>query len=98
MAYSATASIFTCALQCRAALCQFSNTPVPKFQSIRARAAAIVMLDHSCQVQRAPMHEHRGDYYDTPEVAVHALLKHVTLPRIIWEPACGTGTIVRVLR
>src|SRR5262245_9288290 len=56
------------------------------------------MLDHSCQVQRAPMHEHRGDCYDTPEVAVRALLKHIWLPRTIWEPACGTGNIVRELR
>jgi len=56
------------------------------------------VLDHSCQVQRAPLDEHRGDCYDTPEVAVRALLKHVKLPRIIWEPACGTGNIVKALR
>jgi len=56
------------------------------------------MLDHSCQVQRAPRHEHRGDCYDTPEVAVRALLKYIELPSIIWEPACGKGNIVRVLR
>jgi len=56
------------------------------------------VLDHSCQVQRTPIYEHRGDCYDTPEVAVRALLKHVKLPRMIWEPACGTGNIVRLLR
>jgi hypothetical protein len=56
------------------------------------------MLDHSCQVQRAPLREHAGDCYDTPEVAVHALLKAEPLPGVIWEPACGTGNIVRVLR
>jgi|SRR5262252_370049 len=56
------------------------------------------MLDHSCQVNRAPLKERRGDCYDTPAVAVHALLKVETLPRIIWEPACGIGNIVEVLR
>lgn len=56
------------------------------------------MLDHSCQVQRALLSEHRGDCYDTPPVAVHALLKVERLPHRIWEPACGTGNIVEVLR
>lgn len=56
------------------------------------------MLDHSCQVQRAPLHEHRGDFYDTPPLAVHELLKVERLPHRIWEPACGTGNIVKVLR
>ena len=56
------------------------------------------MLDHSCQVQRAPLAERRGDCYDTPPVAVTALLKVERLPHRIWEPACGTGNIVRVLR
>lgn len=55
------------------------------------------MLD-SCQVQRAPSHEHRGDCYDTPVVAVRALLKAESLPTCIWEPACGTGNIVTILR
>jgi hypothetical protein len=56
------------------------------------------MLDHSCQVGRAPLDERRGDCYDTPAVAVHALLKVERLPFLIWEPACGTGNIVKVLR
>lgn len=56
------------------------------------------MLDHSCQVNRAPLIERRGDCYDTPAVAVHALLKVERLPFRIWEPACGTGNIVKVLR
>ena len=56
------------------------------------------MLDHSSQVQRAPLAEHRGDYYDTPAVAVHALIRVERLPIRIWEPACGTGNIVNVLR
>ena len=56
------------------------------------------MLDHSCQVNRAPLEERRGDCYDTPAVAVEALLRHERLPHRIWEPAAGTGNIVRVLR
>ena len=56
------------------------------------------MLDHSCQVNRAPLEERRGDCYDTPPEAVHALLKVEKLPWLIWEPACGTGNIVNALR
>jgi hypothetical protein len=67
-------------------------------RSIGAWRGDAAMLDHSCQVNRAPLEERRGDCYDTPPVAVHALLKHVKLPRVIWEPACGTGNIVKVLR
>src|SRR5215831_20299454 len=55
------------------------------------------MLDHSCQVNRAPLEERRGDCYDTPIVAVQALLRCEKLPRQIWEPACGTGNIAGVL-
>ncbi|WP_088348949.1 MULTISPECIES: SAM-dependent methyltransferase [Rhodomicrobium] len=44
-------------------------------------------------------HKVRGaDLYETPPEAVRALLEHVALPRCIWEPACGPGAIVRVLR
>jgi hypothetical protein len=56
------------------------------------------MLDHSCQTGRAPLREHPGDLYDTPPEAVHALLKAEKLPHRIWEPCCGTGNIVKVLR
>jgi hypothetical protein len=49
-------------------------------------------------VARAPLAEHRGDLYDTPSEAVHALLKAEQLPPRIWEPACGRGNIVNVLR
>jgi hypothetical protein len=44
------------------------------------------------------MREHRGDFYDTPPVAVEALLRHERLPHHIWEPAAGIGNIVAVLR
>ena len=41
----------------------------------------------------------RGDdLYETPPAAVSALLQRVSLPKVIWEPACGPGSIVNVLR
>jgi hypothetical protein len=54
-------------------------------------------LDHSCQVQRAPLAERRDDLYETPPLAVEALLRVEQLPHRIWEPACGPGAIVNVL-
>lgn len=56
------------------------------------------MLDHSCQVQRAPLADRKDDLYETPDVAVHALMRVEKLPEIIWECACGPGRIVNVLR
>src|SRR5262245_43430631 len=56
------------------------------------------MLDHSCQVQRAALAERRDDLYETPDVAVHALMRVENLPENIWECACGPGRIVKVLR
>jgi len=56
------------------------------------------MLDHSCQVQRHPHVERGLDLYETPSVAVEALLRVEQLPHSIWEPAAGRGAIVRVLR
>jgi hypothetical protein len=60
------------------------------------------VLDHSCQVQRHPLAERKDDLYETPEVAVHALLRAEPLlqqPRNIWDPAAGRrGNIVNVLR
>lgn len=44
-------------------------------------------------------HALRGaDLYETPDVAVTALLRTEKLPHKLWEPACGPGAIVRVLR
>ena len=56
------------------------------------------MLDHSCQVQRHALSERKDDLYETPLVAVAALLRVEPLPRRLWEPACGPGNIVDVLR
>lgn len=38
------------------------------------------------------------ELHETPAVAVHALLKAEDLPQRLWEPGCGYGAIVRVLR
>lgn len=56
------------------------------------------MLDKSAQSGRAPLAEHRDDFYATPPEAVHALLKVENFSGTIWEPACGDGAIVNVLR
>lgn len=56
------------------------------------------MLDHSCQVQRRSLADRGDDLYETPDVAVRALLRVERLPHVIWEPACGPGAIVNVLR
>ena len=56
------------------------------------------MLDHSCQVQRHTLAERGDDLYETPAVAVHALMRVETLPLHLWEPAAGRGAIVNVLR
>jgi hypothetical protein len=49
-------------------------------------------------VDRAAFSERGDDLYETPPVAVHALLRVEALPKVIWEPACGPGLIVNVLR
>jgi hypothetical protein len=57
------------------------------------------MLDHSCQAQRHSHAERGHDLYETPAVAVEALLRVLALPSgVIWEPACGRGAIANVLR
>lgn len=48
--------------------------------------------------KKHPLAERGADLYETPAVAVHALLKVEDIPSIIWEPACGPGSIVRTLR
>lgn len=49
-------------------------------------------------IMRHSIADRGNDLYETPPEAVHALIRHVDLPRKIWEPACGPGAIVRVLR
>ena len=55
-------------------------------------------LDFSSQSRRASFAERGLDLYETPSVAVEALLRVEQLPYRIWEPACGRGAIVNVLR
>ena len=47
---------------------------------------------------RAPLADRKDDLYETPLAASEALLREENLPGTIWEPACGPGAIVRVLR
>jgi hypothetical protein len=47
---------------------------------------------------KAALKERGDDLYESPPEAVHALLRAERLPSLIWEPACGPGAIVRVLR
>lgn len=47
---------------------------------------------------RSALSVRKHDLYETPPEAVHALLREEELPHVIWEPACGPGAIVSVLR
>lgn len=47
---------------------------------------------------RAPLAVRKDDLYETPPEATRALLRVENLPEIIWEPACGRGAMVNVLR
>lgn len=47
---------------------------------------------------RHPLADRGHDLYETPPVAVRALMVAEWLPHRIWEPACGPGAIVRELR
>jgi hypothetical protein len=48
--------------------------------------------------QRESGYERRErDLYETPEWVTEALLPHLRPLEVIWEPACGSGKMVRVL-
>lgn len=47
---------------------------------------------------KAALSDRKNDLYESPPEAVRALLTAEKLPLTIWEPACGPGSIVRVLR
>ena len=55
------------------------------------------MLD-PCQVQRHPHAERGLDLYETPSVAVEALLRVEKIPHRIWECAVGRGAPARGFR
>jgi hypothetical protein len=50
------------------------------------------------QSRRHSFAERGHDLYETPACVTHSLLKVEALPKHIWEPACGRGAIVNVLR
>jgi hypothetical protein len=56
------------------------------------------MLDKSAQAGRHAYAERGNDLYPTAPGATRALIRAEPLPRRIWEPCCGTGTIVNELR
>ena len=47
---------------------------------------------------RAPLREHRADLLRHPALCGARAAQGRALPHRIWEPACGTGNIVEVLR
>jgi hypothetical protein len=55
------------------------------------------MLDKSAQAGQHSFKERGDDCYETPACAVEALLRVESLPHLVWEPACGPGSIVKVL-
>ena len=55
------------------------------------------MLEKSAQAGQHSYAERGIDCYETPPEAVRALMKVEMLPQLIWEPACGPGSIVRTL-
>lgn len=57
-----------------------------------------VMLDKRAQAGQHSYEERGRDVYETPACAVEALLRVESIPRRVWEPACGPGSIVKVLR
>jgi hypothetical protein len=55
-------------------------------------------FDHAANPGRHQLAVRGDDVYETPVGAVHALIEVERLPDFIWEPACGSGAIVKVLR
>jgi hypothetical protein len=49
------------------------------------------------QSKAHPRAERGLDLYETPPVAVRALLKVERIPHKVWEPAASNGSIVRIL-
>lgn len=56
------------------------------------------MLDLATGNRMASLAERGDDLYETPPCAVRALLAVEPVPLTVWEPACGPGAIVSVLR
>jgi hypothetical protein len=75
-----------------------STTSPARGQGAGILIAGIGKLDHSAQTGRHRNVDRGFDLYETPPVAIEALLAVENLPDIIWEPAAGRGAIVNVLR
>lgn len=58
----------------------------------------MTLLDMSTGNRVHAISERKDDLYETPAVAVRALLSVEDVPSVVWEPACGPGAIVRELR
>lgn len=56
------------------------------------------LLDMTTGNRVHPVKERGHDLYETPAVAVRALLQCECIPLCVWEPACGPGAIVTELR
>src|SRR5262245_4278152 len=59
---------------------------------------AAMSLTHAANAGRHSLAARGDDLYETPPVAVEALMRVERLPHRIWEPACGPGGIVGILR
>lgn len=55
-------------------------------------------VSRKTQNKRHRLADRGDDLYETPPEAVRSLLAIEKLPKLIWEPACGPGAIVRELR
>ena len=55
-------------------------------------------LSHAANAGRHSLADRGHDVYETPPEATRALLAVEKLPHWLWEPACGPGAIVTVLR
>jgi hypothetical protein len=58
----------------------------------------MTLLDMSTGNRVRAISERGDDLYETPDVAVLSLLASEQVPPVVWEPACGPGAIVGVLR
>jgi hypothetical protein len=56
------------------------------------------MLDRAANPGRHSFADRGVDLYETPVEATRALLAVESLPHQVWEPACGRGAIVGILR
>lgn len=55
-------------------------------------------LNLSAGVKAHSLKNRLNDVYETPPEATEGLLRAENLPGVIWEPCCGPGAIVRLLR